>query len=157
MATISLYHLNIMIVSLVRDASVLERTDWIEWINRISRIYNHKIPKSLIESLAKLNIPELDEFVKSQRCVMTENNKKKAKQIAEVEARYAQWIHRRDSGNQRVHRERLDKIQRELDEAREKAKCAHDAYVKKMAPEWDRAISCFVKQRETDRLKWMGL
>lgn len=133
-----------MIIRLAQDAKALDSTDWTDWCGRISKVFKHKMPESLIESLAKLEIPEIEPFLKSQ----IEAAKRKSKQDEAVKERYDRWLRRRDSGNQLANQERLNRIISEREMAREKTRCENDIHVQQLSLHWGKKIDSLVDERD---------
>ena len=73
-------------------------TDWTLWFAKVSRIFKHKIPASLLEGLLKLNILKVNELCEHYRGI----NQRSIYHQDLKNDRYHNWIKRRDEGNKRA-------------------------------------------------------
>lgn len=70
-------------------------THWKNWFHKISRIYNHKIPQSLLDGLKRKNNTFLTEIILEYEIRQLQKPVKRTK-----EDEYDDWIKRVNTGNQ---------------------------------------------------------
>ena len=78
--------------------------EWQEWFQKVSRMFNHKIPQALLDALSKKN------DILKQLC---QEHLATLKYSEPIKDKHAEWIKRRDAGNERVAQQRrLDQMKK---------------------------------------------
>ena len=118
--------------------------NWSTWFNKVSRIFNHKIPEALLQGLSKLNIVELTELCDKHTYIAPIN-----KQALQVE-RYYNWIKRRDEGNKRAAEQRKSIADAKRAEEMETRIKMQEYEFNKKLPIWEKQIKDLINKREKD-------
>jgi hypothetical protein len=80
------------------DDPLLINAQWDNWLHKVSRIYNHQIPSSLLEGLRRKKNRFLEDFIKNHETRLQEKNSKKLSSMNE----YNRWAKRVNEGNKRL-------------------------------------------------------
>jgi hypothetical protein len=134
------------IIRFVLDEAYEDRTNrpiqtqnWVEWFLKVSRMFNHKIPDSLLEALSKKNEPlEL----------LVEEYRKKARPKPSIDA-HAIWIQRRDAGNARALAKKQQEAKRIQQESKEIKLQQQETYERQMKPIWDKQYENILYERDS--------
>ena len=97
---LSNYHVSKFVLDIAAtDHAQRQDAEWAEWFKGVSRIYNHRMPESVVKTLLSYDIPSLSALCQvemkkiEQRRAYRQGLQEKAKE------KHEKWIKRRDAGN----------------------------------------------------------
>lgn len=148
--TISTYNLQKFIDQALQDRQARSDPNWNEWATMVSRVYNHRLPDSVLILLESSNIQELKDFASAEMSKNSLRFERKYRIELRKSEKYSQWVQRRDAGNARVQLEEQKKRQLRAEEDHEKARIANERYVKDMLPKWKENLDEYTERRESE-------
>jgi hypothetical protein len=115
---------------------------WEKWFKSIIKMFNNKIPDSLLKGLSKKNNTQLSRCLDLYENVVVKKDGKEGK-----EDDYNRWIKRRNDGNKRVELEkeikkRKDELEKEIQKRKD-----DESYCDEMQPKWDTQLQEIINSR----------
>ena len=145
--TISKYHLTRFILDVVyEDQNKSKACSWDEWIRKIKRIYNNRIPDSILNGLIRKNNEELNpicesllmEYMTKEQILLDRINKK--------EVKHERWLQKLEE----------NKIKEELrkqevkNAQREKQKTLDEQFTARLMNEWQEKLTMLQEKRNSE-------
>jgi hypothetical protein len=109
--------------------------DWEKWFKSIIKMFNNKIPGSLLRGLSRKNNTQLSRCLDLYENAVVKKEGKEEKERKEED--YNRWIKRRNDGNKRVELEK--EIQKRKD---------YELYCDEMQPKWDTKLKEIINSRK---------
>lgn len=132
------------------DHYLQENPDWNDWFNSISRLYNNKMPKSLILGLKRKNNDKLRNLCDNALILIQQREDKYKERLEQELLKYQKWMWKRDEGNKRVNEKKMQKIETNILKESQERQIANESYIKQMLPTWHAVYDECKNKREQE-------
>jgi hypothetical protein len=148
--SISKYNLIKFVEISFKDHKRAQDTDWNEWFQTVSRLYNHRVPETVVCTILRISDgnEELLHLCSTELERIQQEKARIAQKEASKVAKYQAWLLKRDAGNTHAQLQRIEWSNAEMLRIHEKERETNEAYVRDMLPMWQDRLDEYIQKRE---------